>query len=497
MSFSFRNADEQGHHGLHPGTFRGRQHVAAIVVLVLLAFGAFRVFPGYDVLVLNDGRAVHVRATFEQPGEALEAARVSLEPGDEVIVAGNSGQGSLAVRRARTVIVSVDGRMLAVDTQASTVSGALAAAGVELGPGDVIEANGRAMTERTPLEQIQAERTTVRASAATSDVTPLLNVVRARPITIVIGDTRLVERSAAETVGEALESIGILVREADIVTPSLDNEIQANAVIEISAAHFVSLVLNGQPRTMYTHAGTVAGLLAVLEIEPGAEDIIEPAPATALEDGATITIALTRTVDEVVEVPISPPVVYESDPSLAEGELRVVEGTPGVRQVTFRVTYKNGQEVAREEAPGAVVLREAAPTRYITGTAKKPAVPVAAPPPANSGGGDSGSGFNGTYQETVTVLATWYNATHGGKTRDDPWFGYTATGAKLDYGICATDPNYIPLGSVMYVPGYGTCIAADIGGGVKGWHIDLGFPESAGSNPWGTKTLDIYIIEWG
>src|SRR5690606_34309147 len=89
------------HHGFHPGSFRGRQHVAAIVVVGLLALVTFRLFPVTDVLVVNDGRAVHVRTTFDTPSEALEAAKVDLEPGDRVIVARGDNQSSIAVHRAR------------------------------------------------------------------------------------------------------------------------------------------------------------------------------------------------------------------------------------------------------------------------------------------------------------------------------------------------------------------------------------------------------------
>jgi 3D (Asp-Asp-Asp) domain-containing protein len=65
----------------------------------------------------------------------------------------------------------------------------------------------------------------------------------------------------------------------------------------------------------------------------------------------------------------------------------------------------------------------------------------------------------------------------------------------VGYGICAVDPTVIPLGTRFYVPGYGTCLAADTGGLVKGMTVDLGFPEEAGNNPWATQTLDIYILD--
>jgi len=52
---------------------------------------------------------------------------------------------------------------------------------------------------------------------------------------------------------------------------------------------------------------------------------------------------------------------------------------------------------------------------------------------------------------------------------------WTALGTKLDYGTCAVDPKVIKLWTKIYVPGYGTCYALDVGGSIKGNKIDVGF----------------------
>ena len=107
----------------------------------------------------------------------------------------------------------------------------------------------------------------------------------------------------------------------------------------------------------------------------------------------------------------------------------------------------------------------------------------------------SSEGYSGPYRQKVRVWATWYNASHGAWSRDDPNYGRTASGAMLDHGICAVDPSAIPLGTRFMVPGYGVCLAADTGGGIQGWKIDLGFPEAAGSNPWTTGFVEIYTLD--
>jgi 3D (Asp-Asp-Asp) domain-containing protein len=149
------------------------------------------------------------------------------------------------------------------------------------------------------------------------------------------------------------------------------------------------------------------------------------------------------------------------------------------------VTYNNGVEVSRQQVGPSVVVRPATPTRQITGTKGAPGSRLTLDVP----------GYTGPYVAKLSVWATWYNASHGVWAADDPNYGRTATGAIVGYGICAVDPNVIPLGKHFYVPGYGTCLAADTGGLVKGNTVDLGFPEEAGPNPWNTQTLDIYILD--
>ena len=47
----------------------------------------------------------------------------------------------------------------------------------------------------------------------------------------------------------------------------------------------------------------------------------------------------------------------------------------------------------------------------------------------------------------------------------------------------------------FYVPGYGWCTALDIGGLVKGYHVDLFYPNEVGDPGWGKQTVDIYIVD--
>ncbi len=71
--------------------------------------------------------------------------------------------------------------------------------------------------------------------------------------------------------------------------------------------------------------------------------------------------------------------------------------------------------------------------------------------------------------------------------------GSTATGVPTGPGVVAVDPSVIPLGTHMYVPGYGEGVAADTGSAVKGQTIDVWFESCADALAWGRKTVTITL----
>ena len=71
--------------------------------------------------------------------------------------------------------------------------------------------------------------------------------------------------------------------------------------------------------------------------------------------------------------------------------------------------------------------------------------------------------------------------------------GRTASGLPVGPGIVAVDPSVIPLGTRMFIPGYGPGVAADTGTAVKGNIIDLWMPSTAAARRWGRKTVTITV----
>ena len=93
----------------------------------------------------------------------------------------------------------------------------------------------------------------------------------------------------------------------------------------------------------------------------------------------------------------------------------------------------------------------------------------------------------------LRVYATWYSPASSGRAASDPAYGRTANGSIVTYGIVAVDPAVIPLGTKLFIPGYGYAVAADTGGAVAGYTIDLGYPDGV-TVDWQSKWVDIYIL---
>lgn len=82
-----------------------------------------------------------------------------------------------------------------------------------------------------------------------------------------------------------------------------------------------------------------------------------------------------------------------------------------------------------------------------------------------------------------------------GYTRYDPdCTDYTYRGTYLRRGLCAVDPDVIPLGTRLYVPGYGEALADDIGGAIIGNHIDLAMDTRAEAFDWGRRHVTVYVL---
>ena len=107
------------------------------------------------------------------------------------------------------------------------------------------------------------------------------------------------------------------------------------------------------------------------------------------------------------------------------------------------------------------------------------------------GGHGTELSYNGVpnkYSRVLTMQASAYSAQDPGNSN------YTATGSRLKKGIVSVDPKLIPLGTRLYIEGYGYAVADDVGGAIKGHRIDLAYDSRSEALQFGRQTVKVYVL---
>lgn len=286
--------------------------------------------------------------------------------------------------------------------------------------------------------------------------------------------------TTAITVGQFFEEEDLNFSRYDDISHSNIAIIHDDFDIEVTTA--VPVVINdgGEKEKVWTTEETVEDLLEHEEIEYDKQDRVEPALEEEIEEDmqVNVTYVTTKKVDKEENIPFE--VEKKNDSSLKKGSQKTVkDGKDGTILRTYEITLENGEEVNREVI-GEDVLEPKQNKVVAIGT-KEPVQSVSAS--ANSGSG-APSG------KTITMVATAYSPDCAGCS------GYSATGMNLKGGpkVVAVDPGVIPLGSRVWVEGYGEAIAADTGGAIKGNRIDVLYPSKSSAYNWGRRTVQVKVL---
>ncbi len=174
--------------------------------------------------------------------------------------------------------------------------------------------------------------------------------------------------------------------------------------------------------------------------------------------------------------PIPYPTLRKTTNTLRAGASRTVHsGMNGEKEVQYRVYSRTDGVELRREVVATRILKK--PVTELIEEGRRGALP-------------SRGYFSG--RRVVNMVATYYDPYHCGGSGS----GRTQTGLMGGYGVVAVDPHFIPLGTRLYIEGYGYAIAADTGGAIKGNRIDLGIDtkhDAAGVRSMGT--VRVHIID--
>ncbi|PWI58831.1 3D domain-containing protein [Sulfoacidibacillus thermotolerans] len=276
---------------------------------------------------------------------------------------------------------------------------------------------------------------------------------------------------AGETVAQFLAQEGIHITDYDLVEPARATLLQNGMKIVVRKAKQVVFRDGANPPvTMHTLANTVREFLAQAHVRLGPNDKLNVPLDEKIKPGMDIVVTKLQTVVETQKEVIPYVVERRSSSQYPAGDDVVVRtGENGMALITTQRHYINGKLVYTRQTKK--VLQR--PINEIIDVGTAPQAPVM-----------SRSDASLVANEVLTVVATAY-ANPG---------GYTATGAPAGYGDVAVDPSVIPLGTKLYIPGYGFAVANDTGSAIQGYRIDLCFNSVPQAIDFGRQMVKVYIL---
>ncbi len=282
--------------------------------------------------------------------------------------------------------------------------------------------------------------------------------------------------SARSTVGDALADAGISLNPKDIVDPAPAETLEPGMHVYIDYATRITLVVGDSESEIYTQATVVRDALEEQGVAIEETDVVSPAADAMVTQGMKVSVTMVRDGHEATDEPVPYETEYVYDSTLPDGQTVIQQyGIDGNIHREYAVHLVNGAETGRELV--SEVYEAPVPEIVVIGTYVEPAP---TPEPVYVEGAPA------ECATTLNVWATWYTAASAGGN-------VTATGTGVYKGIVAVDPSVIPLGTRMWIPGYGYGIAADTGGAVQGYVIDLGYGPGDVYD-WSSRYLDICIL---
>lgn len=318
------------------------------------------------------------------------------------------------------------------------------------------------------------------------------HVYNEKDVAVYVDGERITGETRAVTIEGALKDLGIKVGEKDLVQPAINNLLAADGINKILVIRAVPVLLmaDGEIKELQLPLPQVNNILIKENLELGPKDRLEVNlwPSGDLDDKF---IKITRVKEETitVEEELEYEVIRQPDYRLLEGRKEVVEfGQPGLKKTTMRIVTEDEVEVKREILSKEVV-REPERELVMYGTAK-PMMQV-----ASRGGSHLTSYRNLDENEVAQVLAGAKEVYSMEATAYTHTGNPTFTGIYPYVGVVAVDPNVIPLGSKLYVEGYGFGLAADTGGAIKGDIVDVFMDTREEALRWGRRNITVYLLE--
>ncbi|MEN1966472.1 ubiquitin-like domain-containing protein [Lentibacillus sp. N15] len=317
----------------------------------------------------------------------------------------------------------------------------------------------------------------------------------AKRITVLMDGEEQEFYTMMQTVGAFLDKPknGLSVSKHDELSFNRGDELKDGMQLTIDKAFQITVNDGGKKKKYWTTGVTVADFLEDNEItyEEDSKDRIKPKPGDQITKDTKIAITRIEKLPNIVleeEIPFE--TETQKDNTLAKGEEKVLEdGENGIRELTYKAFKKNGKKKKGKLIDSEVTTDSQ--NKIIAIGTKEPDPKPKPKKNAEPNVVNTSSSNNNANSDVLYMTATAFTADCSGCS------GHTATGIDLQANpnakVIAVDPSIIPLGSKVWVEGYGNAIAADTGG-FSGKQIDLHVPTKADAYSFGRKQVKVKIL---
>jgi len=322
-------------------------------------------------------------------------------------------------------------------------------------------------------------------------------------VEVVVDGQKVEITTLSKNLKTVLEDNGITVAQKDKISVELDSKVNHGDIIYINKAVDVEVVVDGKNLSIASAEKTVKDMLEAENIKINQEDKVTPSLDENLQEGMTVEVTRVKKelVDEVQTIAFETETRDNSE--LKQGVEEIVQdGSNGERTITTEVVYENGKEVNRR------VVKEVVSKDPIDKIVDIGTLAVVKPSRGssdqdsgssdqNSGSSDQNSGSSDQdfkYSSVISCVSTAYTSDRGDSGT------VTATGTTVrrnpdGYSTVAVDPRVIPLGTKLYIEGYGLAIAEDTGGAILGNKVDVYVNSYDEAVNWGRRQVNVYILK--
>ena len=436
----------------------------------VLAAGILFFFFGYrqKIDLMVDGQRVSVVSGAHRVGDVLSEAGIELRSGDQIDPSGESwflSPPAIRLTRGMPVQVRDGAHVQELVSEERQVTKILRQAGLSLGPGDRLWVDGAQAAPETVLSSTAAHLIQIQRGAA-------IHLNEGRGIKKEITST-------AATLGEALWQAGIRVRPEDRLSPPAETPLTGDLDARLIRAVPLSIHTKSGNVSALSAAGTVGEALREAGLGLQGLDYSVPAEDLPIPDDGQIRVVQVSEEIHLTQKLLPFKKEYKMDGETELDHERVVQaGQPGIVMTRERVRIEDGKEVSRDNENEWTAQQ---PVNAVVGRGTKVVVHT-----------EEVNGQKIEYWRKVTVYATSYSPCQSGV---DKCMNGTASGMPLRQGVVAVSWNWYRdmVGQQIYVPGYGSAVIGDNGGGIPGrFWIDLGYTDEQ-YQPW-HQWVTIYFL---